>query len=160
MRTLRTLAQTTPTAAHIDRILPTMERLVILMYDKQIPDDSVNKTRQTLFTPKGREIKKIPQTKDALRQHVLRAAYQAGHVWGQALLKAPQVPSHKEFGWKRENASAQWEVKWTNLLPAGVACRGVVKCGCVKGCRQQCRCVKENLPCTLLCKGGGCQCHE
>ena len=131
MRTLRTLAQIPPTAAHIDRILPTMERLVILMYDKQIPDDSVNKTRQTLFTQKGREIKKIPQTKDALHQHVLRAAYQAGHVWGQALLKAPKVPSPKEFGWKRENASAQWEVKWTNLPPAGAACGGVVKCGCI-----------------------------
>ena len=54
-----------------------MERLVILMYDKQIPDDSVNKTRQTLLTQKDKEIKKIPPIKDALRQHVLRAAYRA-----------------------------------------------------------------------------------
>ena len=41
----------TPTA-HIDGILPTIERFVILMYDKEIPDDSVNKARQTLFTQK------------------------------------------------------------------------------------------------------------
>ena len=113
-----------------------MERLVILMYDKQIPDDSVNKTRQTLLTQKDKERKKIPSTKDALRQHVLRAAYRAGHVWGQALLKAPQVPSPKEFSWKWENASAQWEVKQTNLPPASAACRAAVKCGCVKDCRQ------------------------
>ena len=156
---LRTLVQT-PTAAHIDGILPTIERFVILMYDKEIPDDSVNKARQTLFTQKGREIEKIPPTKDALRQHVLRAAYQDGHLWDQALLKAPQLPSREEFGWKRENASPQWEVKWTNLPPAGAACRAVVKCGCVKGCRRRCKCVKENLPCTLLCKCGGCQRHE
>ena len=156
---LRTLVQT-PTAAHIDGILPTIERFLILMYDKEIPDDSVNKARQTLFTQKGREIDKIPRTKDALRQHVIRAAYQAGHVWGQALLKAPQLPSPEEFGWKRENASAQWEVKWTNLPPAGAACRAVVKCRCVKGCRRQRKCVKENLPRTLLCKCGGCQRHE
>jgi len=58
----------------------TIERFVILMYDKEIPDDSVNKAKQTLFTQKGREIENIPPTKDALRQHVLRAAYQAGHV--------------------------------------------------------------------------------
>lgn len=113
-----------------------MERLVILMYDKQIPEDSANKTRQTLLTQKDKEIKKILLTKDALRQHVLRAAYQAGHVWGQPLLKAPQVPSPKEFGWKRENVSAQWEVKQTNLPPASAVCRAVVNCGCVKDCRQ------------------------
>ena len=28
------------------------------MYDKEIPDDSVNKAKQTLFTQKGREIEK------------------------------------------------------------------------------------------------------
>ena len=105
----------------------------------------------------GGEIEKIPPTKD---QHVLWAAYQAGHVWGQALLKAPQLPSPEEFGWKRENASAQWEVKGTNLPPAGAACRAVVKCGCVKGSRRRCKCVKETLPCTLLCKCCGCQRHE
>ena len=103
---LPTLAQT-PTAAHIDEILPTIERFVILMYELEIPDDSVNKARQTLFTQKGREIENIALTKDALRQHVLRVGYQAGHVWGQALLKPPQLPSPEEFGWKQENASAQ-----------------------------------------------------
>lgn len=68
MPALYTLAQT-PTAAHIDGILRIIERFVILKYDTEIPDDSVNKARQTLFTQKGREIDKIPQTKDGLRQH-------------------------------------------------------------------------------------------
>lgn len=45
------------------------------MYDLEIPDDSVNKARQTLFAQKGGEIENIPLTKDALRQHLLRAAY-------------------------------------------------------------------------------------
>ena len=44
------------------------------MYDKEIPDDSVNKAKQTLFTQKGREIENIPPTKGALRQQVVRAA--------------------------------------------------------------------------------------
>ena len=70
--TLSVLAQTS--TAHIDGILPTIERFVILTYDKEIPDDSVNKARQTLFTQKGREIENIPPTKGALRQHVVRAA--------------------------------------------------------------------------------------
>ena len=153
---LLTLAQT-PTEAHIDEILPTIERFVIQMYDKESSDSSVNKARQTLFTQKGREIENIPPTKDALRQHVLRTGYQAGHVWGQALLKEPQLPSPDEFGWRRQNDSSQWEVKWMDLPPAGAACRAVVKCGCTKGCKGRCRCAKENLPCTMLCKCGGCK---
>lgn len=152
---LRTLAQTL-TAARIDGTLPTIERFVILMYDKEIPDDSLSKAKQTLFTQKGREIEQIPPTKDTLCQQVLGAAYQAGHVWGQALLKAPQLPNPEEFGRKLENPSAQWEVKWTNLPPAGSACRAVR----VKGCSRRCKCVKENLPCSLLCKCDGCQHHE
>ena len=67
------------------------------MYDLEIPDDIVNKARQTLFTQKGREIENIPLTKDALCQRVPRAGYQACHVWGQALLKAPQLPSPEEL---------------------------------------------------------------
>ena len=70
-----------------------IERFVILIYDFEIPGDNVNKVRQTLFTEKGREIESLPLTKDALRQHVLRVGYQTGHVWGHALLKAPQLAS-------------------------------------------------------------------
>ena len=64
---------------NIHEILPTMERFVILMYDKETYE---NKARQTLFTQKRREIDNIPSTTDAIRQCVLRARYQASHVWG------------------------------------------------------------------------------
>ena len=93
---LLTLAQT-PTAEHIDERFDT--------YHQEIRHCNVG-LRQTLFTQKGREIDNIRSTKDALRQHVLRTGYQAGHVWGQVLPKAPQLPS-PEFGWKRENVSSQ-----------------------------------------------------
>lgn len=97
---LCTLTQT-PSALQIDEILPSIERFILLLYNRVSPDDSVNKATQ-----KGREIENIPPTQDALRQHVLRTAYQAGHVWGQALLRAPQLPSPGEFGWMRKNKSA------------------------------------------------------
>ena len=74
-----------------------------------------------LFTQKGREIENIPPTKDALAQHVLRVGYEAGHVWGQATIKAPQLPSPADFGWTWEVANAQWNMKWMTLPPAGVA---------------------------------------
>ena len=125
--------------------------------DKESSDESIHKARQTLFTPKGREITNIPLTRDALHQHRLRVGFQAGHDWGQVLCKTPQLTSLGEFGWKQKN-SIEWEVHWKNLPPAGAVCRAVVKCGCTKGWGGRCRRIKENLPSALLCKCGGCQC--
>uniref|UniRef100_UPI00358E9C5E uncharacterized protein n=1 Tax=Myxine glutinosa TaxID=7769 RepID=UPI00358E9C5E len=150
------LAQT-PTTASITQLLPNIERYIVLMYDRGSSDDNVNMARKTLFTQKGRSIENIPPTQDVLYQHLLRVGYQAGHVWGQALLKAPHLPSPAEFGWTRKNNLAEWEVMWRNLPPAGAACRAVIKCGCIKGCRGSGKCAEENLPCTLLCKCSGCE---
>ena len=152
---LCTLAET-PTAENVMNVLPTIERLVIVMYDRGSPETGVNSARQMLFTHKGREIENIPPTKDSLTQHLLRVGYEAGHVWGQALIKAPVLPSPADFGWVWEASSGQWIIKWMTLPPAGQACRAVIKCGCTKGCKGQCKCHKSDLPCTTLCKCGGC----
>ena len=150
--TVCSLAQT-PTAAHIDDIIPIIERFVILMTVWTRPG-------KLCLSQKGGEMENIPPTKDAPCQHVIRAVYQDGDVWDQALLKAPQLPSCEEFVWKRENVSARWKDKMTNLPPAGPACGALVKCVCVKGCRRRCKYVKENLPRVLLCVCGGCQPYE
>ena len=109
-----------------------------------------------LFTQKGRDIENIPPTQDALAQHVLRVGYEAGHVWGQASIKAPQLRSPADFGRTWEVANAQWNMKWMTLPPAGAACRAIIKCGRTKGCRSQCKYKKADLTCTMLCKCGGC----
>ena len=41
----------------------------------------------------------IPPMKEALRKHVKRAAFQAGHIWGQSQIPKPKVPSPHEWGW-------------------------------------------------------------
>ena len=63
--------------------------------------------------------KNIPPTQDALAQHVLRVGYEAGHMWGQATIKAPQLPSPADVGWPWEVANAQWNMKWMTIPPAG-----------------------------------------
>ena len=45
----------------------------------------------------------LPPTEAALLQHVKRVAYQAGHVWSQALLKDPVLLSSLEWGWIKTN---------------------------------------------------------
>ena len=153
---LCTLANT-PIKENIMNVLPIIERLVVIMYDRGSSESSVNSERQMLFTKKGREIENIPPTQDALVQHLLRVGYEAGHVWSQAIIKAPQLPSPADFGWIWDMCSAHWKIKWMTLPPAGEACRAIIKCGCTKGCRAQCKCKKAALICTTLCKCGGCE---
>ena len=153
---LGTLAAT-PTSEDILRVLPVIERLIVIMYDRGSPESSVNTASQVLFTQKGREIENIPPTQDALAQHLFRVGYQAGHVWSQAMTKKPQLPSPAEFGWIWNESSTEWNIKWMNLAPVGEACRAVIKCGCTKGCRGRCKCKKADLACTTLCACGGCE---
>ena len=96
-----------PTTESVMNVLPTIERLIVIMYDRVSSESSVNSERLELFTQKGREIENIPPTPDALAQHVMRVSYEAGHVWGQATTHVPQLPSPPNFGWTWELASAQ-----------------------------------------------------
>ena len=55
----------TPSAALLREVLPTVERYIVVLYDRCSSDDYVNRARKVLFTQKGREIEKIPSTQDA-----------------------------------------------------------------------------------------------
>jgi len=68
----------------------TMERF--LLYDRTSTSTDVDKTRCKLFARKN-NVQLIPPTSAALKQHVRRAVYQGRHVWSQALLPAPALPS-------------------------------------------------------------------
>jgi hypothetical protein len=59
----------------------TIERFVILLYDRTSTCTDIDKARQKLFAKKT-NVKQMP----ALEQHLKRAAYQGGHIWGQSLL--------------------------------------------------------------------------
>ena len=66
-------------ARHVtDEDLKSLERHVILIYDKTSTLQDVNKCRKTLFAKKGGSIEALPPTKDALIQHSRRALLQAG----------------------------------------------------------------------------------
>ena len=140
------------TPVSITESMELLERFVILLYDRTSTDISVNHARQQLFTKKGRKIDALPPTQAALSEHTKRAAYQAGYVWGQMLVAEPELPPPppSDWGWKK-NAVGQWEAQWTLLPEAVLACRELIRCGCKKGCRNQCKCRKAALQCTALC---------
>ena len=66
------------------------------MYSRRCPHQAVNEARQVLFAQGNKSIKIMPPTQAALAQHIKRAAYQAGHVWGQALEPTQELPSPAE----------------------------------------------------------------
>ena len=130
-------------------VLRTIERFIILLYDRTSKCTDINKARKKLFAKKTK-VKHIPPTRAALEQHAKRAIYQGGHVWGQALLAFPVLPSPTSWGWtKTENG--MYEPNWTTLPEAAEACYELVSCKCKKGCVRCRKCKKAALECTALC---------
>jgi hypothetical protein len=126
-----------------------LEQFVIIQYSRTCPFTSVNEARQSIFAQGTRSIENIPPTKDALEQHIKRAAFQAGQIWGQTLAPLQELPSPSEWGWQQ--CQEGWRPFWSTLPEAAKACNELIKCGCKKACRGLCKCTKANLACTALC---------
>ena len=137
-------------------VMPTIERFVILLYDRTNTGADINKARQQIFSRKP-NVKQIPPTRAAVEQHVKRATYQGGHVWGQTLLANPTLPSPTSWGWTKTDDGC-FEPYWTALPEASKACYELVRCNCnlkKKGCvENKCTCKISVLECTYLC---GCE---
>ena len=103
-----------------DDTMQLIERFIIMLYDRTAEHSSVNSARQYFFTQKGWQISNIPPTRDALLQHVKRAAYQGGHVWSQTLVVDPALPSPSEWGWHLEDS--KWHPLWMTIPEADKCC--------------------------------------
>ena len=130
-----------------------IERFVILMYSRTSPLTLVNQARQIFFAQGNRIIENIPPTQSALQQHMKRAAYQAGHVWGQSLVAIQEFPSPEDWGW--QTANDEWTPTWSTLPEASKSCQELIRCACKEACRGLCKCHKASLPCTALCSCAG-----
>ena len=136
-----------------DTCMDVIERFMTLLYDRTSSRSKVNEVWQELFSRKARSLDNIPPTQASLLQHVKRAVFQGGFVWGQTLLKQPALPSPSRWGWQLE--TNHWVPHWTTLSQAKESCYELIRCGCKAGCRGRCKCQKANLTCTGLCNCGG-----
>ena len=144
---------TLPTPSIVDDSLDTLEPFVVLLCDRTSNDEPVNDARKQLFAQKGRGIDTLPPTREAVRQHIRRTVYQADYCWGQMMVAAAVLSSPSEWGWMKSDTG--WDVCWTTLPEATQTCRQLLRCGCKKGCRGQCKCMKAVLQCTAICHCGG-----
>ena len=89
-------------STNVQEYSDVLQKFVVLAYDKNIQTTDINKAREVLFSKGKRALDEIPTTAAALEQHSNRAFIQAAHIWGQALVKNPAVPSTASYGWKEE----------------------------------------------------------
>ena len=76
-----------------------LERFVFSAYDIQcrFNTNDINKLRYLLFLKLcENNLRRLLPTRDALRQHIFRAAYAAGWIWGKTLKHDIQVPAPTE----------------------------------------------------------------
>ena len=128
-----------PSPEDVKLILPSIERFVILLYDRGSTCLKVNEARKDLFTRKSRAIDAIPPTDDALNLHLKRS-----FVWGQIMEQIQSLSSAADWGWKMGERT--WEPLWTTLPSASKACRELIKCGCNLeiGCETRCKCYSSS----------------
>ena len=127
-----------------------LARFVVLLYDRASPFSDVNAARKTLFMQKGTQFDHLPPTMAALTQHIKRAVYQGGIIWGQALEADPKLLPPGHWGWIK-NSDNSWNIYWTDLSPISDICKELCKCSCKKQCSARCSCRKSNLQCTSIC---------
>ena len=99
-QTWTTFPQVTPAFTRLSTPLPmlpdnvfiNLQRFTCLMYSSSSEHREVNMLRKDQFTIGNKRLENLPPTREALRQHVLRAAYRSGHVWGQPFEAEPVYP--------------------------------------------------------------------
>ena len=107
----RRLSLATDTISQSD--MDTLEQFVVIMYDRSSTTCKVDEARFDLFARKQRAYDAIPPTQAALKEHVKRAVFQAGHLWGQSTLTEQKLPSPTNWGWSLQDNV--WTPKWTAL---------------------------------------------
>ena len=87
-----------PSPTVIEAQFPVIEKFVAYLFGQK-DQNLVDIARYTLFSssPKS-NLRELPPSQNALKQHVLRSAYQSGWVWGNTL-SSQEVPPLTDMGW-------------------------------------------------------------
>ena len=128
-----------------------VEQFVVVLYDQSSTAKQVNEARLDMFARKQKAYEMIPPSQSTLQEHIKRAAYQAGHVWGQTLICEPIIPAPAEWGWRKDNLQI-WQLHWTSLPAIAASCQELANCGCKRcSCSGNCKSFKSGLTCSALC---------
>lgn len=111
-----------------DEDLKSLEKFVVMMYDRSSTAEGIDDARLDMFARKQRPYEAIPPTQSALKQHVKHAAYQAGCIWSQSTVRQPEIQTPANWGWTKKGDL--WQIIWTELPPIAESCQQLTKSGC------------------------------
>ena len=95
------------------------------------------------------ELRDLPPSKDALLQHLLRAAFQAGWLWGNSLRQLP-CPPVVEWGWTTD--VEELFVRWSTVSAGDTLSRVTGVCSCRTNKCTSCSCAARGMKCLIYCK--------
>ena len=102
------------------------EEFVCLLFAPKVKIRDLGQLRWHLFKKNKAEAEKLPPTKAALKEHILRAHYQP-MIWLLADTPNPNLPSPTSYGWDKESNQLQYVPKVFDLPPAPAAVLELVK---------------------------------
>ena len=88
-----------------------IERFLFLLHSYSSQLVTVNAAMKQLFSYGNRKPENLPPSREALYQHVKCASFQAGHIWGQALIAKPTLPSPADWGWQKD-VDGKWNYNY------------------------------------------------
>ena len=136
--------------------MKSIEKFFVLQYSRTCEAVSVNEARQILFTKALRSFESLTQC--ALYQHIKRSLLQACFYWKQATVSVQQIPDTSKWGWHFVESRNAWCPFWTHLDDVSTASRILLRCGCKKACKGNCKCSKADIRCSYMCTcEGGCE---
>ena len=153
---LQLLSRPNPSEQIIRTYTAVLKKFVCLLYGVcENGISTVNAARRHLFFKRGKDFLQMPPGSDALHQHLLRVAYQSGHVWGNMRINTAEPVPVIGWGWVSEALDLPPIPVYRTIQVLSRKIPELVSCQCKSPCKAPCSCCTHRQPCKLLCK---CKC--
>ena len=118
---------------------------------------NIPQLRWYLYSKFQCESDKLPPTVPALKFKIFRSHF-VTLVLRRSLLPLQRLPSPLSYGWELSNSDECIIATMTDELPAPLALNELSVCGCKSKCStNRCKCYKNHLACTDMCKCCDCE---
>ena len=77
------------------------------------------------------DLRLLPPSKEALRQHIYRASYQAGYLWRQSVEEL-DIPDPEQWGYKKKS-KGDFQPLWTTSQSSVTVKNSIETCSCKTG---------------------------
>ena len=130
-----------------------IQKFTCQLYSKYTKITKVNDLRYQVFCAKNGDVEsgQLPPCEDTLRQHTLRANYQAA-IWRHSLESLSDIPEPSAgHGWE---LNTEWDltIQWMTGEAAPNAVLSLISCKCTQRCHHSdCSCMLNGLKCTMAC---------